>query len=244
VNFVKLKMELHCHTDFDPEDWISYSAHQLIDAAARHGIGVLAITCHRALQWSKALAEYAESAGVLLIPGVEAKIEGKDVLIYGLERFHHPMSFRQLRELRHANPDILTIAPHPFYPASSCLGQKLFLHQDCFDAIEYCHFYTRHLNFNDKAVEASRALKKPLVGTSDIHFLSQIGKTTSTVTVPERSFAAVSAAIKRGNMELHTKPLPWLELSSQILKMKWMSTKSFLRRRGLLTQRAVSIQNV
>jgi predicted metal-dependent phosphoesterase TrpH len=244
VNFIKLKMELHCHTDFDPEDWIGYSAYQLIDAAARQGIGVLAVTCHRALQWSKALAEYAESAGVLLIPGVEASIEGKHVLIYGLERFHHPMSFRELRELRRLNPDILAIAPHPFYPAASCLGQKLFEYRDCFDAVEYCHFYTRHINFNDEAVAAARALQKPLVGTSDIHFLAQIGKTTSTVTVPERSFAAVSAAIKSGKVELHTKPLPWLELSSQILKMNWMSTKSFLRRRGLLTQRPVSIQNI
>jgi hypothetical protein len=35
-----------------------------------------------------------------------------------------------------------------------------------------------------------------------------------------------------------------LELSSQILKMNWMSTKSFLRRRGLLAQRHVSVQNI
>jgi predicted metal-dependent phosphoesterase TrpH len=240
----KLRMELHSHTDFDPHDWIEYSAHQLIEEAARQGIDVLAITCHRALQWSQSLAEYADEVGVLLIPAVEASIEGKDVLIYGLEHFAHPMSFIQLQELRRANPEILTIAPHPFYPSSSCLGQQLLLYRDCFDAIEYCHFYTRQLNFNEKAVNAALELKKPLVGTSDIHFLSQVGKTTSTVMVREKSFSAISAAIKSGEVELDTRPLEWSELSSLLLKMKWMALKSHLRRLGVVGRQPVPAQNV
>jgi len=235
----QLRMEIHSHTDYDPQDWIEHSAEELIDEVARQGINVLAITCHRALQWSSRLQAYAEAAGVLLIPAVEASIEGKDVLIYGLERFAHPMSFDQLRDLRRQNPAILTIAPHPFYPSSSCLGQRLFLHQDCFDAIEYCHFYTRQVNFNAKAVEAARQLNKPLVGTSDIHFLTQVGKTTSTVNVSERTFAAVSAAIKAGQLELQTNPLRLSQLILQVLQMFWMNLKGSLLRRGLLARKAV-----
>ena len=235
----QLRMEIHSHTDYDPRDWIDHSAEELIDEVARQGINVLAITCHRALQWSSRLQAYAEAAGVLLIPAVEASIAGKDVLIYGLEHFEHPMSFDQLRELRRQNPSILTIAPHPFYPSSSCLGQKLFLYEDCFDAIEYCHFYTRQVNFNAKAVEAARKLNKPLVGTSDIHFLTQVGKTTSTVNVSERTFAAVSAAIKAGQLELQTNPLSLSQLSLQVLRMLWMNLKGSLLRRGLLPRKAV-----
>jgi predicted metal-dependent phosphoesterase TrpH len=233
-------MELHSHTDFDPLDWVEHSATELIDAAASEGIDVLAITCHRALQWSHSLAAYAESLGVLLIPAVEASIEGKDVLIYGLERFQHPMSFEQLRELRQTNPEVFIIAPHPFYPGRTCLGKRLSIHQDCFDAIEYCHFYTRQINFNQKAIQAARRLNKPLVGTSDIHFLSQIGKTTTTVTVPEKTFSAISAAIKSGQMEIETKPLEWNELAELLMKMKWMEIKSRLRRWGVLTRRPVT----
>lgn len=233
----RLRMEIHSHTDCDPEDCIEHSAEQLIDEVARQGIGVLAITCHRALQWSSELKAYADAAGVLLIPAVEASIEGKDVLIYGLERFDHPMSFDQLRELRRQNPAILTIAPHPFYPSSSCLGHKLFLHQDCFDAIEYCHFYTRWVNFNEKAVEAARELNKPMVGTSDIHFLAQVGKTTSTVEVGEKTFAAVSAAIKGGQLELQTNPLSLRQLTFQVLQMLWMNLKGSLLRAGLLARK-------
>ena len=231
-------MEIHSHTDYDPQDWIEHSAEELIDEVARQGINVLAITCHRALQWSAQLKGYAEAAGVLLIPAVEASIEGKDVLIYGLETFTHPMSFDQLRELRRQNPAILTIAPHPFFPSSSCLGDRLFLHQDCFDAIEYCHFYTRWVNFNQKAMDVGRKLNKPLVGTSDIHFLTQVGKTTSTVKVSEKTFAAVSAAIKAGQLELHTNPLTLIELVLQVLRMLWMNLKGGLLR-GLLSRRAV-----
>ena len=238
ANF-QLRMELHSHTDFDPQDWIEHSAEELIDEVARQGIGVLAITCHRALQWSSTLQCYAEAKGVLLIPAVEASIEGKDVLIYGLEHFKHPMSFDQLRELRRHNPEILTIAPHPFYPSSSCLGHRLFLHQDCFDAIEYCHFYTRQVNFNEKAVLAARKLNKPLVGTSDIHFLAQVGKTTSTVSVAERTFSAVSAAIKAGELELETSPLSIRQLSLQVLQMLWMTLKGSLLRGGLPRRKAL-----
>ena len=234
----RLRMEIHSHTDFDPEDCIEHSAEQLIDEVARQGIAVLAISCHRALQWSSELKAYAEAAGVLLIPAVEASIEGKDVLIYGLERFDHPMSFNQLRELRRQNPGILTMAPHPFYPSSSCLGRKLFLHRDCFDAIEYCHFYTKWVNFNEKAVEAARELNKPLVGTSDIHFLAQVGKTTSTVEVAEKTFAAVAAAIRGGQLELQTNPLSLKQLIFQVLQMLWMSLKGSLRRAGLLARKA------
>jgi predicted metal-dependent phosphoesterase TrpH len=234
----QLRIEIHSHTDFDPEDWIEHSAEELIDEVARHGINVLAITCHRALQWSPQLKAYAEAASVLLIPAVEASIEGKDVLIYGLERFEHPMSFDQLRELRRLNPAILTVAPHPFYPSSTCLGHRLFLHRDCFDAIEYCHFYTRWVNFNEKAVEAARELHKPLVGTSDIHFLAQVGKTTSMVEVGEKTFAAVSAAIKAGQLELQTNPLSLRQLIFQVLQMLWMNLKGSLLRAGLLARKA------
>jgi len=236
ANF-QLRMEIHSHTDYDPQDWIEHSAEELIDEVARQGIGVLAITCHRALQWSAELQSYADAKGVLLIPAVEASIEGKDVLIYGLEHFTHPMTFDQLRELRRNNPEILTVAPHPFYPSSSCLGHRLFLHQDCFDAIEYCHFYTRQVNFNAKAVVAARKLNKPLVGTSDIHFLTQVGKTTSTVSVDERTFSAVSAAIKAGRLELETSPLTLSQLSLQVLQMLWMNLKGSLLRGGMLTRK-------
>jgi predicted metal-dependent phosphoesterase TrpH len=240
VGIHELKMELHTHTDFDPVDWIEHSAEQLIDEAARQGVGVLAITCHNALQWSPLLAEYAQNAGVLLIPAVEALVEGKDMLIYGLREFHPPISFAQLRQLRRLEPEVFVIAPHPFYPGMSCLGAKVFEYADCFDGIEYCHFYTSHVDFNRKAVEAAHQLKKPLIGTSDIHLLSQMGKTTSSVRVQEINFAAVSAAVRRGDVQVHSKPLSWTQVVWYLLHLKIIGTKGLLARLGVLRRKNVT----
>ena len=237
MNSFRLKIELHSHTDFDPWDHIDYSAYQLIDEVARQGFEALAITCHDALQWSQSLADYAAAAGILLIPGVEATIEGKHVLIYGLEHFREPMSFAQLRALRQSRPQVFTIAPHPFYPGSSCLGRKLIQCTDCFDAIEYCHFYTRQANFNHKAMEMARILNKPVVGTSDIHLLRQVGKTYAYVAVKAKSLEAISAAIKAGQVELVTTPRSWLELASLAFQMEKISLRSRLRRWRLLSRK-------
>jgi predicted metal-dependent phosphoesterase TrpH len=237
MNSLRIKIELHTHTDFDPLDLIDYSACQLIDEAAQQGFQVLAITCHDALQWSQPLVDYAQEAGILLIPGVEATIEGKHVLIYGLEHFKGSMSFAQLRALRHSQPEVFTIAPHPFFPGRTCLGKKFMENHDCFDAIEYSHFYTHKVNFNQKAVEMARAHKKPIIGTSDVHVLKQLGRTYSFINAAERTFSAISAAIRAGEIELVTEPLTWPELAYYSFQMGKVSLKSRCMRLGLLSRR-------
>jgi predicted metal-dependent phosphoesterase TrpH len=237
MNSLPIKIELHTHTNFDPLDLIEHSASQLIDEAAEQGFQALAITCHDALQWSQSLVGYAEEKGILLIPGVEATIEGKHVLVYGLEHFKAPMSFADLRELRQSQPEIFTIAPHPFFPGSVCLGERLMENHDCFDAIEFSHFYTRKMNFNQKAVEMARAHNKALIGTSDVHFLKQLGRTYSLVNAAERSFSAISAAVRAGEIEVVTQPLTWPELAYYSFQMGKVSLKSRCMRLGLLSRR-------
>jgi len=238
---LRLKVEVHTHTDFDPSDPIDYSARQLIDEAARQNFDVLSITCHDALQWSQSLSDYATSVGILLIPGVEATLEGKHVLIYGLEHFRPPMSFSQLRALRKAHPETLVIAPHPFFPGSTSLGQRLIQYQDCFDAIEYSHFYTPQMNFNRKGVEAARSQDKPLVGTSDVHFLRQLGRTYSYVRVEDKSIESVVASIKAGEVDLVTAPLSRKELVSIGIRMETISLRRALRRLGLPFRKPKSV---
>jgi predicted metal-dependent phosphoesterase TrpH len=237
MNSLPIKIELHTHTNFDPLDLIEHSASQLIDEAAEQGFQALAITCHDALQWSQSLVGYAEEKGILLIPGVEATIEGKHVLVYGLEHFKAPMSFADLRELRQSQPEIFTIAPHPFFPGSVCLGERLVENHDCFDAIEFSHFYTRKMNFNQKAVEMARAHNKALIGTSDVHFLKQLGRTYSLVNAAQRSFSAISAAVRAGKIEVVTQPLTWPELAYYSFQMGKVSLKSRCMRLGLLPRR-------
>jgi predicted metal-dependent phosphoesterase TrpH len=208
----ELKIELHAHTDYDPRDAVQYSAHELIEKASQLGFQALAITCHNALQWSEELRRFAADKGITLIPGVEASVEGFHVLIYGLRHFRPPISFVQLHALRQAHPEVLTLAPHPFYPGKSCLGYKLLEHRDCFDGVEFSHFYTKIVNFNRPAVKFAREFRKAVVGTSDCHMMEQMGTTFAVVSPAVNDYASIAAAIRRGQVRLVTRPLGALEM--------------------------------
>ncbi|MBI4446015.1 MAG: hypothetical protein HY645_08895 [Acidobacteria bacterium] len=111
-----LKAELHAHTLEDPIDGgriVSHSAHQLIDEAARQGFDVLAITNHDQMLFTPELEAYAAHAGIILIPGVEATLEGKHLLLYNFQDYTPDWnSFEAVR--RSKGPNQLVIAPTHF----------------------------------------------------------------------------------------------------------------------------------
>ncbi len=82
---MKLKADLHLHTSEGPERFVRPDARTLIDRAAQEGYRVLAITNHNTLTYSEAVKTYAWERGILLIPGVEATVEGKHVLLYNFD---------------------------------------------------------------------------------------------------------------------------------------------------------------
>src|SRR5688572_258870 len=120
---MELKADLHLHTR-EREEFITYNAWGLIDRAASYGFQVLRITNHDTVTFSAELQGYARERGILLIPGVEATVEGKHVLLYNIdvppERIR---TFADLRRLR--RPEWLVVAPHPFFPASYALRKRL-----------------------------------------------------------------------------------------------------------------------
>jgi predicted metal-dependent phosphoesterase TrpH len=201
-----LKADFHIHTREDPHDFIRYTAVELLLAAAKQGFDVLALTCHNKRIHTAELSRRAEDLGILLIPGVEASIEGKHTLLldmpytrWGVRTFEH------VRALRRSGG--LVIAPHPFFPAPKCLNDKLRENLDLFDAIEFSHFYTQTLDFNRRAVEYARRMELPLVGTSDCHRLWQLGTTYTLLDAAERTIPAVFEAIRAGRAQVVTAPL-------------------------------------
>ncbi|HLP80153.1 MAG TPA: PHP domain-containing protein [Acidobacteriota bacterium] len=208
-----LLCDLHIHTNLDPihgpdvENDVMYSYQQAIDIAAKKGISVLAFTHHLRLIFTKEMASYAKKKGIVLLPSVEAVIEGCDVLLINTDTddIH---TFTQLRKLRKRNPKVLVIAPHPYYPASQCLGDKLEKNISLFDGIEFCHFYLPFYNgFNRKAIKIARKYNKPIIGTSDSHMLENIGR-THTVVKSEKDADAIITAIKKGDCATVTRQVP------------------------------------
>ena len=225
---VELKADLHLHTR-EGEGFIAYDARGLIDRASREGFQVLSITNHDTLTFSEQLAAYARERGVLLIPGVEATIEGRHVLLYNIDVPPDRIwNFADLR--RHRRPEWLVVAPHPFFPGPTSLGSRLLEEIDLFDAVEFCHFYTRELNFNRRAVRLSREAGLPLLATSDSHTLRQLGTTYSLIS-GEMTVASVLAAIRKGQVELVTRPLRLRECAT--IAFELFVGSQLERRKGL-----------
>ena len=203
-----LKTELHTHTNDDPEDGkriVVHSAEQLIDQAEEQGFQVLSITNHNQQLFTASLEKYAKERGILLIPGVEATLEGKHVLLYNFLNYDSSWNSPEIAT-KNKGPDQLVIAPHPFFPLPTALGKRTIRWHDLFDAIEYNQFYLSWLNFNQRAQDLAQQLNLPLVGNSDVHWIFQLGRTYSLV-YAEQNTDSVLTAIKQGHVRLVTEPV-------------------------------------
>src|SRR4030067_389473 len=215
-----LKADLHLHTAEDPLDRIRYTARELISKAADQGFDVISITNHHRMTFNQDLLSYAQERGILLIPGIEMTIQRRHVLVLNPPPHKMCSDFFSLSKLR--RPETLIIAPHPYFPGTYSLNGYLLKHINLFDALEYCHFYSPLINFNQKAVELSRSFGFPLVGNSDAHFLSQLGTTYSLI-YAEKNLEAIFEAIRQNKVKVATRPLKTFEMGSianRFLRMK------------------------
>jgi len=206
-----LKTDLHLHTAEDPNDRVLYTAKELISKAADEGFEVLAITNHECLTFNQKLSSYARERGILLIPGMEINVHHRHVLFLNPSNGKKVSDFSSLGRLR--RPDRLIVAPHPYFPNPRSLNGYLLENLKLFDALEYCHFYSPRINFNQKAVAVSRLHGVPLVGNSDTHFLPQLGTTYSLI-YAEKDPEAIFEAIRQKKLEIVTRPLSHLEMGT------------------------------
>lgn len=204
-----LKVELHSHTADDPHDRIPHTAEQLIDRASALGYGALAITLHDRQLDSPRLTDYAYQRRVVLIPGIERTIAGKHVLLLNFTMEAQSVrSFADVAALKRRQPKGLVVAPHPYFPAPSCLWGLLDDHEDVFDAVEVNGMFTESVDFNAPARRWAEARRVPLVGNGDIHRLPQLGTTYSLVDAPPYP-DAICAAIAAGRVKVEATPHSW-----------------------------------
>jgi predicted metal-dependent phosphoesterase TrpH len=203
-----LKVELHAHSADDPLDAIPHTTPQLIERAAEMGYDALALTLHDRQLDLTPYAAFARERGLTLIPGIERTIQGKHVLLLNFRRGAEDVqSFDDLAALKRRETG-LVIAPHPFFPNSTCLRGLMDRHADLFDAVEYNAMFTASLNFNNAAERWARAHGKPMTGAGDVHRLRQLDTTYSVVDAP-RDADAICAAIREGRVRVVAKPLTW-----------------------------------
>lgn len=201
----KLKADLHLHTSEDTKERIEYDSRELVELAHQRGFDVLSITHHGRVFHDEDLVAYAREREILLIPGMEATIERKHVLLLNVNCQAELKDFEDIRRIRRG--DSLVIAPHPYFPSMTSLHSKLDHYIDLFDAIEYCHFYFKRINFNKKAVETAQTEGLPLIGTSDAHSRWQLGTTYSLIEA-EKEVESIIDAVRAKRVEVVTNPLP------------------------------------
>ena len=215
-----LKADLHLHTAEDPVDRVRYTARELIAKAADEGFDVISITNHQQMTFNQDLFFYAKERDILLIPGMEMTIQKRHVLVLNPPLPKVCSDFFSLSKLR--RPETLIVAPHPFFPGPTSLNGYLLKNLNLFDALEYSHFYSPMINFNQEAVKVSQSFGLSLVGTSDAHLFSQIGS-TYTLIYAEKNLEAVFAAIRQNMLKVISRPLKHLE-------MGWIAIRLFKMR--------------
>jgi predicted metal-dependent phosphoesterase TrpH len=177
------------------------------------GYGALAITLHERQLDVTPLVPYAAERGVTLIPGVERTIEGRHVLLLNFRRGAEDVrTFEGLARLRQRETG-LVVAPHPFFPLTSCLRGCINRYASLFDAAEINAMFTATVNFNRPAERWAARFGKSLVGNGDIHRLRQLGSTYSVVDA-EADPDAICAAIAAGRVRVESQPMPWAEIAS------------------------------
>jgi len=204
-----LKVELHTHTADDPVDAIPHTTHQLIDHAAALGYDALAITLHDHQLDLRNLTPYAAERGLVLIPGIERTIEGRHVLLLNYASGAEDVrTFADLARLRKRARG-LVVAPHAYFPGTSCLRKKLERHADLFDAVERNGMFIRGVDFNQAAERFALRHGKPIVGNCDVHRLIQLGSTYSLIEAA-RDPDAICEAIREGRVRVESAPISWI----------------------------------
>jgi len=208
-----LRGDFHHHINTDPVDrtFVSHSAGELIDRAAALGLNVLAITCHQSVPYDGDATRYAAARGILLLRGMEATVDGHHVLLLNFRDFP-PGVCSMADVIAHKDREALVIAPHPFYPAGVAGGETLAAHREVFDAVEFSGLYTPLTRvFNRRVMAHAQRARLPVVGNTDTHFLWQLGRTYTLIDAPPEPTAVIEA-IRRGRVQLVTRPLSWVQL--------------------------------
>lgn len=210
----KLKVDLHVHTSSDPVDNLPLDIEATIRLAAANGYDAIALTHHDAyFHITERIARVAEREGVVVMPGIEASLDdGAHVLIVNCgPEIEGISSLEELAEIR--RPEHLIVPAHPFYPCFGLGREKLEQWSDLFDAVEWSFFWNKHLRRPnlDAAMFCNRR-GIPLVGTGDIHLPRQMNRTYSLVQA-DRDPLSIVRAIRRGDVEVVTEPLPVADMA-------------------------------
>jgi predicted metal-dependent phosphoesterase TrpH len=167
-----MKCDLHIHTFYSYDS--NASPKEIVDKAIKEGINCIAITDHSEIKGALEAMEYAKGKPILIIPGIEIKSKGGDILALNIkEKIPDKISTKEtIRKIKELGGFV--VIPHPFGFFCKFQGNLKELVKEI-DAIEVlnCSIFGRG---NKIAQKFAKENNIPFTVGSDSHFSNFIGK--------------------------------------------------------------------
>jgi len=193
-----MKCDLHVHTHYSYDG--SSSPKKIVEAAIKKGIDCLAITDHGETKGAREAMEYARGKPILIIPGIEIKSKGGDIIGLNIkEKIPNGLSVKKtIQKIKGLGGKV--IIPHPFgWFRNFKLDFEEIL--DEIDAIEVLNAGIFGPG-NQKALAFAKKFNLPQTGGSDAHYQGNVGKAYLEIPGKNLSIEDIFEQIKNKNVKI------------------------------------------
>lgn len=211
--------DLHVHSSYSDG---RAGPREILRYAALKGVGVIAITDHDTfkggLEGYRLSREAAGtgSPGVLVVPGIELRSSGGDILVYCEGEVDLPREIQLLIDKAHESNCVVAPA-HPFDTWRHGIGELIYEYKG-WDAVEVWNSHAPR-GANRKAMEVARLLGKPGLASSDAHVPEHIGSAYTYILLDNASsIVDVLEAIRKGLVKPHPGSL---SVKENIERFSW-----------------------
>jgi hypothetical protein len=193
----RMRLDLHVHSDYSFDSKIDIKT--ILNKLPTLGLDGIVFTDHDSVNAYPKAKELAEKLDVKVFSGVEITTKEGHILAYGITDdppYHR--SVDETIEWIHDNNGAAVCA-HPFRTTAPSLAEKVY--QNRFDALEIngrCTF-----SQNRAAGYAANMLNVSLVGGSDAHYLSKVGRIATIFHEEIETDGDLVEAIIKGNCEVY-----------------------------------------
>jgi len=187
-----IRVDLHLHTTYSAD--ASISPRTIVEQLYAHPyIKAVAITDHNTLEGYRKVRELASAySDILIIPGVEIRAVGGDLLVLGVEEMPpRPWNVEDVIDFTHERGG-LVITAHPY----RAYGLGDLAKKYAIDAVEVLNGISPS-HINRMAEILAKEMKLPGVAGSDAHYLDEMWKVYTEVQASS-DVDEILKAIKRG----------------------------------------------
>lgn len=222
-----LRLDPHVHSD------ASYDGHEPVELILEHaadiGLDGVVITDHDEIHASLHAADLAPSYGLVGVPGVEVSTRHGHLLAIGVTECPKPGRGYAETAARVRELGGVAVAAHPFQRSRHGVRRRHLTPDDAgddfpVDAVEVYNsmLFTGFRNWRARRFARSNGL--PGLGSSDAHYLMNVGRAVTEITVPgpdapaNVDYEGVVDAIREGATAVEGKRTPVRRSAAQYAK--------------------------